>query len=514
MNKQKRGRVRALAVVATIALAGCTEVWQSCEPGPVGDPGLEDVGLSAPKPLPMDLARIDVPAVAAHYAGPTRFVAAVLQQDYAGARRYLDEIDAMADASERMREVYRLKFALESRGMYLLSAAQQWLSAEPQSPQARLLLGMSLANGARQARGGQYSSKTPPVQMARFRQRFEQARTQLEPLARGTGATAALAHAALELPYFFAGESENGWRGIEALIEQAPQYGWLYFWATEYATPKWAGEAGPDRLQRLVDLAQRHRLNDLDRRVLDQEVDFVRRDMENNGNPQAWRPYWERRVAEAPHLRNIVLWLGHEQSVGNWPLVEQLATQAIALNPQQTFSFYWRGVARKEMGRPAEAWSDTLAAAVLGSDSAMDNLVYAHLQGTLGAKPGDAEALLAYCKMGAAFGLPAAANCLASSYTDGFAGVARNDREAARWHLLAARGGNRNSQHDLGVLLPRVQPGPAAQEAAHHWMREAARQEHAYALKKAAPEGEPRGQGPMCVAQDVLWVLLERLVSR
>lgn len=498
-NKLRRMRAAA-ACAAVLAATGCSMEWPQCGPATTEDPALADAGLGVPKPLPLDMGLIDAPAVAAHYEGPTRFVAAVLRQDYGGAQQYFEEIAAMADASQRMREIYRLKFALDGRGMYLLGPAQQWLAAQPQSDTARVLLGMALATGATQARGAAYTSKTSPAQMARFRQRFEQARVHLEAVTARGGVAAALAHAGLQLPYFYAGEEDKGWASIDTLIAQAPQYGWLYFWATEYAKPKWAGQAASERLQHLADLADLHQLNAADRKVLDQELAHVRNDMDDNGDPKAWRPYWSQRTAQAPYLRNVVQWLGYERSVENWPMVEKLATQAIELNPQQTYSYYLRGLARKEMGRPEEAWRDTLAAAVLGSDAAMGNLVYAHLQGTMGAKAGDHQSMFAYCKMGAAFGLPAAANCIAASYTDGFAGVVGDDLEAARWHLLAARGANSNSQHDLAVLLPRVNPGKSAEAMAQYWMREAARRGHAYARNKALPEAEPSTPGLLCLA--------------
>jgi hypothetical protein len=506
----------AVAGMAGILSACSSDAAPSgCSDAPATDWALDNAGLSLAKPLPLDLSRLDVETVAAQYVTHVRFTAAVLSGDYAQAQHYWDRIAAIADPAERMREIYRLKFALDTRRMYFLDAAQAWMQADPQSVAAQLLMGLSLNAGALQARGTRYSREVDPPQMALFKQRFAKARPYLENIAKRNDTYAWLAHAALELPYFYLGESEKGWASLEYLIGQAPQYGWLYFWATDYAEPKWAGEESPARLRRLSELAARHRLNAADQKVLEQELAYVRSDMENNPNPQAWRPYWEKRQAEAPHLRNLVLWLGQEHAVQNWTMVEKLASQAIEINPQQTYSLYLRSLARKEMGRNVEALRDTVAAAVLGNDAAMSNLIYAHLQGGMGLKPGDHESLFAYCKMGAAFGMPSAANCLGSAYTEGFAGVTRSDANAAAWHLLAARGGNANSQHDVAVLLPRAAAGERAQKAADYWMREAARQGHHYARKKI---GETAGDGAAArcsTADGALWLeVLEALIHR
>ena len=83
-------------------------------------------------------------------------------------------------------------------------------------------------------------------------------------------------------------------------------------------------------------MADRHGLNAADRKVLDQELAYVRDDLDHQPDPQAWRPYWEKRQAEAPHLYNLLQWLRREHTVGNWPAVERLASQALELNPHQT----------------------------------------------------------------------------------------------------------------------------------------------------------------------------------
>lgn len=508
-----RRRQTVLAVLAFAGclgiLSGCGNATADCPPEASADLVAESAGIALPQPLPLDLSRIDVEAVGTHYEGPVRFLSDVLRGDWAQARAYWARLAAIEDPSERMRQVYRLKFMLQRRGMYFHHAAQAWLRAEPDSPAARLLLGVAWADAAVNARGGSYSSQVAPAQMAIFEQRFEKARPHLEAIAGRNDVHASLAHAFLQVPYFYLGESDKGWATIEALVVQAPQYGWLYFWAADYAKPKWAGARGPQRLRQLEELASRHGLNAADRKVLDQDIGYVQADLDHQPNPQAWRPYWEKRNAEAPHLYNLLQWLGHEHSVRNWPVVERLATQALALNPHQTYSLYLRHQARKEMGRGGEALRDAVAAAVLGDDDAMQTVINAHLQGTMGVAPGDHQGLIAYCRMGAAFGLPAAANCIGSMYVDGAAGLPRDTTQGVAWHLLAARGGHDNSQHDVGVLLPRVAPGQPAQDLAGFWMREAARQGHQYARHKLGP----RAARPECEAAPFKWRLAQKLLE-
>lgn len=512
-----RQRVLAILVLAgTVAMvAGCDTSAPECPPEAVTatDLAIETAGLALPRPLPLDLSRIDVETVGTHYEGPVRYLADVLRGDWAQAHRYWESLAAIEDPAERMRQVYRLKFAIQGRGLYFLHAAQEWLAAEPQAPAARLLMGVALADAAVEARGSAYSSKVAPAQMALFRQRFQRARPYLEGVAAGGDVHAWLAHAYLQLPYFFLGEREKGWASIEYLIGQAPQYGWLYFWATEYAKPKWAGPQGPDRLERLAQLAASHGLNASEREVLARELAYVQDDMDHQTDPQAWRPYWSNRQAEAPHLYNLLNWLAQEHAVENWPDVERLASEALTLNPHQTYSLHLRSLARKAMGRNDEALRDTLAAAVLGNDDAMRNLIHAHLQGSLGRTPGDHAGLLAYCKMGAAFGLPSAANCIASMYVDGVAGMPSDPRQGVAWHLLAARAGHVNSQHDVGVVLPKVDPGEPSRRTADYWMREAARQGHPYARNKlGVGAGNPSPRSVAC-GSDAPWSWLAQKLA-
>lgn len=434
------------------------------------------------------MGRLNQEVVGAHYVDHVKFVSAVLRGNYPAAQQYWDDLAAIADPTQRMRAVYQFHFAMKGRGLYFLHAARAWLHEDPKSPAAHLLMGLSLSDAAMQARGAGYSGQASDVQYALFEQRFSAAQPHLEEAGRGDGPIAWAARAQLQLPYFYLGERDQGWAIIEYLIGQAPQYEWTYIWATEYGHAKWAGEDGAAALQKLSGLAAKNQLNSLGQKVLAQQIQYVGSNMENNPDPQAWRPYWQRRLADAPHLFNVLQLLGGELQTGNWPEVEALGTQAIALNPQQTYSFRARAYARKEMGRGDEALGDFLAAAMLGNDDAMANLIGAHVQGAMGVKRGDFDTLLAYCRLGTFVGLPSAANCVGSSYTEGFGGVTRDRTQAAAWHLLGARGGNSNSQHDVATILSQIDGDDSNLKISQFWMREAARQGHVYASRKAISE--------------------------
>jgi hypothetical protein len=469
------------------------------------DWALNNAGITPPKPLILDSASIDTKAAAPYYNEQVRFRADVLRGDYVAAQAYWDNLASINDATERMRQIYALHFAISSKGLYYLNAAQAWLVAKPQSTAARLFYAQILSYGAAQARGNQYSSNTNLKAMGLFAQRFAASRPVLEEMSKRNDIYAWAAHIALKPLYFYAGEPDKGWASEEYLINQAPQYGWSYFWATEYTERQWAPLAeSTKRLSQLTALASKHKLNELDAKVLSQSVDYVRKNTAQNSDPQSARPYWQKRVAEAPHLFNILKWLTYEVSMQNWEAVDLLATRAIALNPYQTYSFYQRSIARKETGNFEGAVKDTLPAAILGNDTAMSNLIQGYVRGTMGFKPGNYTQMMAYCKMGAAIGLPAAANCMGSAYSEAIANTPRDNLESASWHLLAARGGFGNSQHDFAITLTKLKNEQIAVEVSQHWMREAAQNGHVYAQNKASVEKQlPKGYDWKCTLNEV-----------
>ena len=464
----------------------------TCQIEKLVDWGLHHAGLPTPKPEALDFKTIDARAIAPYFSEQVKFREAIVQGDFAGAQDFWNTLRMEPDATARMRQLYAMHFAIDGKGLYFLSQAQAWANAQPNSMAAKAFLGLVYSDAARSARGANYYGQTSRYAMVLFKQRAAKAREILEPLLAKKDIYAASANISLLLGYFLQGMDEKAWRAQEDLINAAPGYGFGYFWAAAYTEAIWAkADVSARRADHLRKLAIANQLPKNDSLVLEQELNYRMRGIARSGNPQEARPYWMQRNKEATHLFNTLGWLIYERQMENWPEVVRLADLAIAANPLQTYSYVQRAVANKAMSRIDTIFKDTLAAAVLGNDGAMSDIVQGHVRGTLGFAPGNFNQMLAYCNMGVTFGLPSAANCMGSSFTEGFAGVKRNDQSAAAWHLLAAKGGHSNSQHDIGVLLPKFSKLPEAPSISQHWMREAARQQHVYASQKATKEPEP-----------------------
>jgi hypothetical protein len=499
-------------VLAMFALSHTSSYSQEaiCQPEKLDDWGLRDAGLPLAQPDALDMKTIDASMVGPYLNDQVKFRAAVIGADYAEAQKFWDTLAQERDANVRMRNLHAMHFAMRGKGLYFLGYAQAWAAAQPDSVAAKTFLGLALSDAAIAARGRQFTSETSRNAMILFRQRAAQAQTILEPLLQRNDVYAWSAHISLLDGYFFQGLDEKAWRSQEALIAAAPGYGFGYFWAAAYTDSIWAStRVANRRAERLKALARLNQLPKNELLVLEQELNYRMGGLARTANPEQPRPYWKQRNQEAPHLFNVLGWLIYERSVENWPEVVRLADLGIAANPYQTYSYEQRAIANRAMGRMEMVLKDTLAAAILGNDYSMSSLVQGYVRGTLGFAPGNLTQLRAYCNMGASFGMPAAANCMGSVYTDGFPGVKRDDHRAAIWHLLGARGGQSNSQHDIGVLLPRVSKHPDAQHVSQFWMREAARQHHTYAKQKATKDPEPETD-TLCAAKLAKDALLQK----
>lgn len=499
MQRFRKLHITTAVLLLTGMLASCTDRNQvEC---PVSkDWGVETLGIKLPKPLPIDLSKIESATLAKHYTSDVSMLASVLNGNFVDAQKYWDDASALPDSADRMRALSKGLYKLNDRGLYSLQAVQEWEKAHPESKAAKLFLASAYSHAASEGRGAEYTSKTSKEQFDLLRVRWAKAESLFQSLLKDDDAYSWAANLGMISNLFYSGRSDEGWRAYEYLIGKAPQYGWLYFNAAEYAKPKWAGNKSQERTQFLLQLADKNKLNVLDRNVLEQETTAIVSDVENNPNPEAWRPYWLARVEKAPHVFNFIGLLNQEGAVRNWPKVVEISEKIIGKEPHNTTAWQWKGRALKEIGTREEAFTATLAASILGFDWSMEKIIRAHLNGGLGRKPGDTEALYAYCKMGVALGSPASANCMGSTYTDGILGIPRDNKKAVEWHMLAARGGHFNSQHDLAVLLPQVVAGPDAHEAAQFWLRRSAAQDHEYAKKKLAAQGETATLGLDCGA--------------
>ena len=127
----------------------------------------------------------------------------------------------------------------------------------------------------------------------------------------------------------------------------------------------------------------------------------------------------------------------------------------------------------------------------MGHDIALQALITAHLKGGLALKEKSFDTIVELCRYGATLGSGVGSNCIGSLFFEGgSAGVPypNNPAQAIAWHLLGARAGHYNSQHDLGWILYTGRGGSVESETAKRtgifWMRRAAEQGHHFAKLK------------------------------
>lgn len=490
--------VKLLAgLTLTCMLAGCERMAVfECAQGK--DWATEQLGLATPAPMPFDTSKLDVQAIAPLFNDGVPVIAALVSGRYKDAQNYFDEVNRRASFEQRCLGLWAVEGLIRKKSVYLLPFLKSWLAAHPESKAAQLMLAIAYEEASMQAHGRGYARVTTKEQWAFYIERLSLAMPLLEILAKNDDAYGLTARNALSHSYFMTGQSDAGWKVLDEHMTKMPLMGYGYINALEYAHPKWSGQRSDERSKHVLAMADKNGLSDQRRKLLVQVIDSHRNDIEASGDPKAWRPYWTARVAEVPGEFNLSRLMRKETYVQNWTAVLDVSRRITALSPSHEEARYSTAYALQQLGKNDEAFSAMVTAAVAGSDAAMGQIVYAYVKGTLGRTQRDFDTMYEYCKFGAAIALPSAANCMASAYTDGFGGVKRDDKQAVQWHLMAARGGEINSMHDLGVLLPRVVPGLDGQMAADYWMRKAADAKHIYALKKVkAPVPSDQGVGCM-----------------
>lgn len=482
---------RRLAVLRWL-LCGATAL-AAAQPGyaqaPACDKGdrdweLETFGLTLPSPPPVNLSRLPTRLIERHYVGPYRMVALLARGDFDAVQAHWDAIAANSDRTEQMRAVVRSLDALEGRGMTLLHQAQAWRTRNPESAAAQLMLAAAWTQGAYEVHRDRYVPERAGGYFHRPHARARQALPLVDALL-AQGGFYGLAARTVDLrARSLLGDTERdaAWTRYLALMDHAPHYEWLYLRAASHANQPGDPAARDQRFQQLTTLARQKQLPQPHLSALEQTLDDHIRGTGRDPNPQTWRPYWEARVKLAPALVNLTGWLEAEYRAGNWAAVLSLADRALAIHPHHESVMERKAWALQKLDRPREAFEATFSAMLLGSDWAANQIVQAHLHGGLDVPVRDFDALYAHCTLGASLGLPSAANCIGSAYTEGFGGVTRNDAQALGWHLIGARGGHASSAHDVVALLPRVIPQAGqrvdVELASAHWIRRAAAHEH------------------------------------
>ncbi|MCA1978593.1 MAG: hypothetical protein LDL19_05085, partial [Thiobacillus sp.] len=227
--------------------------------------------------------------------------------------------------------------------------------------------------------------------------------------------------------------------------------------------------------------------------------------------PGAARAYWERAIQEHPTHRRLVHLRDDFIRMGNWREALPVASRLIADYPGHADDFYWRARIHEGAGQVAEARADYETAALMGHELSLQGVMLAHLRGGLGLTEKSFDAAVSLCRYGAALGLGVGANCIGSLYDEGGReGVPhRNDiAQSLAWHLVGARGGHYNSQHDLGWLLYTGRGGVAdakqSQALGVFWLRRAAEQNHVFAKRKLEEAGIPEQEPQPMRWRDVL----------
>lgn len=479
---------RNLAWVAVLmawpvaALANCERLDK--------DWGLVTFGLELPSPGPVKSGALPTDIVQRYAKGAARLAPLLVAGDFSAAQAHWDQIAQLAVREQQTKALTGSLFSLDGRGLMLLDKAQAWVARQPQSPAAQLTLAAAYVEAATEARGRNAIRDTRPTQLQHMHTRFQLADPLIEALLPrkdiyGVGARYLLATRGL-----LDGSSTVGWSALMEVIAYAPRDENLYQIAAGFAHPRWSGGTSPMRWRALTALAHQHRLPEPHMTALKQELDTIDRPPERIANPQAVRPYWEARVSAAPTLHNLVDWMEAEYRLTNWPLLLDITQRIHTLYPQHRRAWEIRSWALKQMDRPHEAYQAAMAAATVGSDWAMSEVIQSYVRGGMGRPLKDFAGLYAHCQMAGALALPSGANCLGSSHTEGFGGAPIDHREALRWHLLAARGGHNNSAHDVAVLLPRSVTDAARRAdvdaAAGYWLQAAARKGHQIASNKLA----------------------------
>lgn len=482
---------KGLAVIGVALALGVNHAFAdtSCDPGD-RDWERESFGLTLPTPAAPDLRLLPSGLVKAYMVGPQQMVADLVQGDFAKVAAHWEAIAAIQDPNEQMRAVVRHLDALQNRGLYLLNQAQTWHAREPKSPAAALVLAAAWAHAGKETAWESYDPVTAPSHFHRLLERMSESAGLLDPLLERKdlwGRASRELNLSVRFHLDPSGRAK-AWEQYLTLMDFAPHYEWLYLRAADYGQQRYSGAQSAVRLVQLLKLAESKALPSMHIVGLKQHMGALANPPESMPDPQSWRPYWEARVKAAPTVNNLVGWMYAEYAVSNWKSILEISERVIALNPHSRYAWEQRSWALQQRGQLKEAYEASVVAIVLGSDNAMNRVVQGFTRGEMGLPQGDHAALLAHCRLGALAALGAAANCLGASHSEGFGGVHRDDRAALSWHVLGARGGHFNSQHDVAVLLPRVVSNPTlskdVQWAVGHWLRRAVAQNHRAARNK------------------------------
>lgn len=378
-----------------------------------------------------------------------------------------------------------LLYSLEDTQLAGIDTCNAWLRAMPQSYAAHWLCGAMWKKGAHVARSGKFAHEVSAIRFALMHERLQRAKALLE---RATTLTPKPieALAMLGSAYYFDGEPEKA----EAFLQRAqgimPKHEDIYDTRLNYALPQWGGSE-----ERVKTVYEEARQAGVSERFLLNAYDTYIAQPGKSATPGAPRAYWQRVVKEHPTRQRLKRLLDDFVGLDNWLDALPIADRLIAEYPEFGYAYYRRGQINENLGRMAEARRDYATAAAMGEDFALQNLLMSNIRGGLGITQRSFDNAITLCRYGAALGSRIGANCIGSLYFEGGSDGVPYRKDAAQglaWHLVGARAGHFNSQHDLGWLLYTNRGNGMKEDEAKKlgifWLRRAAEQDHQFAKRK------------------------------
>lgn len=384
----------------------------------------------------------------------------------------------------------RLLYSLEDTQLAGIDSCDAWLRAMPQSYAAHWLCGAMWHEGAVVARSRKFAHEVSAVRFTLMHERLQRAMTLLE---RATTLTPKPieALAALGNAHYYGGDATKAEFFLQRAKAVMPQHEDIYDTRLNYALPQWGGSE--ERVKAVYEEARQAGLSAND--LVDLHDMYIARPG-LSPTPGAPRAYWERVIKEHPTRQRLKALLNDFIVLENWLDALPIADRLIAEYPEYSYAYYRRGQINENLGRMAEARSDYTTAAAMGEDFALQSLILANIRGGLGITQKNFDTVITLCRYGAALGSSVGANCIGSLYFEGGSEGVPHPKDGAQglaWHLIGARAGHYNSQHDLGWLLFTNRGGDLkeadAKKLGIFWLRRAAEQDHNFAKRKLEAQG-------------------------